>query len=881
MAKKGKSKKKARAAIAAPAALPQPTPGNPQALALLNRACQLHQQGDLAQAEQGYRQALALDGSLLNGWRNLGAMLRQLGRSADGRQCTEQALKLDPADASLWGNYGNVLRDLGELEASLQAFQQGLQRSPGNWGLLLGQAITLARLNRHQQVVELLTPQTDQPVPEGGSNALADLLLELGNAHHALGQLERALACWQRGALSAEGEKRLFIGLNTAQVLCDRKQYKEAATICSGLEPLFPDNANLIYAQGVIARGLGDVQRAYGLFERALQLEPNYPICLNTFGLMLRDMGRSHQARECFEKALACDAGFGPAMNNLGSVLKDVARYSEALHWLREGAKTMADNPAAQSNVLFTLVGYELEPAPERYAEARRFAEKALATHPAGYERHRDRVPDPDPDRPLRLGLVSPDFCRHAVSYFIEPLLEHWDRDQLEVFLYSNGEVRDDYTARLQEKADHWRDIRLLGQEEAIAQILRDEIDILMDLAGHTAGNRLALMAGKPAPIQATYLGYYGTTGLEQVDYWLTDAVLHPPECDADDPCSEERWRLDRPYVSFRPLPSAPPVSPPPCLRNGFITFGSFNQSRKITQRTAEHWLAVLQAVPGSRLLLKSRNLGEPTEQQRVRELFEGLGLASERLTLQGHSPTVEQHLAAYSQLDIALDTYPYTGCTTSADALWMGVPVLTVAGSSMVSRQAAAVLTAVGCSDWICGDANELVAKAQQLARDPQALAAQRAAQRQQVSASPLLDHADLARATERAFRQWWHRWLEREGWGTGSRGWQQAYADKPHPPQGAGLWCPLGNRPHQALPLWLGPLGDAEAQRWQQQGYAIERLAGLSPWQTPAAALFRRHRRGEPVLAVVEAGDSPAIAAQQAWWQQVYPQLVWERQR
>jgi predicted O-linked N-acetylglucosamine transferase (SPINDLY family) len=188
----------------------------------------------------------------------------------------------------------------------------------------------------------------------------------------------------------------------------------------------------------------------------------------------------------------------------------------------------MLNNPAAHSNVLFTLVGYEIEPAQQRYEEARRFAEKALATHPAGFERYRDRLPDPDPDRRLKVGLISPDFCRHAVSYFIEPLLDKWDRKQLEIILYSNGEVRDDYTIRLQKKADQWREIRLLSQEEIIAMMLRDEVDILIDLAGHTAGNRLGLMAGKPAPIQATYLGYYGTTGLTQVDYWLTDSVLHP-----------------------------------------------------------------------------------------------------------------------------------------------------------------------------------------------------------------------------------------------------------------------------------------------------------------------------------------------------------------
>ena len=871
MAKKGKKKAAAKATTA-------PADGG----ALLNQACELHQQGNLGAAEQAYRKALAVDGSLQNAWRNLGAMLRQQGRHQEGRQCTEAALKLNPSDGSLWGNYGNVLRDLGELEASLQAFQTGLQHSPGNGGLLHGQAISLGRLGRHQQVVDLLTPLVSQTVPEGGSNALADLLLELGNAQYELGKKEEALANWQRGAHSAEGEKRLFIGLNTAQVLCDRKQYQEAQLICSGLEPLYPENANLVYAQAVIARGLSNLQLAYGLFEKALLLDPNYPVCLNTFGLMLRDMGRSHQARECFEKALACDPNFGPAMNNLGSVLKDVARYEEALGWLRKGAEKMLNNPAAHSNVLFTLVGYELEPAQQRFEEARRFAEKALATHPAGFERYRDRLPDPDPERRLRVGLISPDFCRHAVSYFIEPLLDKWDRKQLEIILYSNGEVRDDYTIRLQQKADQWREIRLLSQEEIIAMMLRDEVDILIDLAGHTAGNRLGLMAGKPAPIQATYLGYYGTTGLTQVDYWLTDSVLHPPELDAEDPCTEERWRLGRPYVSYRPIDTAPGVSAPPCIKNGWIQFGSFNQSRKITQQTANNWMAVLNAVPNSKLILKSRNLGEESERKRITELFNGLGLGNDRLIIQGHSPSVEQHLAAYGQLDIALDTFPYTGCTTSADALWMGVPVLTVAGGSMVSRQAAAVLTAVGRSEWVCNSQAELVSKAQELAANHQALIALRHGQRAMVAASELMNHEGLAKAMEQTFRQWWLRWLEKEGWGGGSRSWADACMAKPvaalQPKRPDGFWH-LSQRPWRSLPLWLGEMENTEASKWHNSGYKMVAMKALNPWQGEVLGLFKKQQQGEKIL-VVWAGSKEKYEQQQAWWKMVYPQLVVEKQ-
>ena len=575
---------------------------------LFAQACACHQQGKEEDALELYKRAVQADPKLCGAWRNLGSLLRQRGQLAEARKCTEQALSLDKSDGSLWGNYGNILRDLGQLEESCQAFQQGLKITPGSKGLLQGLAISFGRRGEHQRVLQLLTPVVEQDLPHSssGDNALSDLLLELGNAHHALEQNDLALQRWQQGTHGAEGDKRLFIGLNIAQVLCGRKRFEEAATICSGLEPQFPRNPNLSYAQGVIARGIGQLDRAIQLFEQALAWNPAYPICLNTYGLLLRDIGRTHQSRRCFEQALVHDPNFGAAMNNLGSVLKDVGRYEEALFWLRKGANAL-NNPAAHSNVLFTLVGYELEPAPQRLEEAQRFA-KRFGQHP--FERWRDRIPNPDPQRRLKVGLISPDFCRHAVSYFVEPLLEQWNRSELEIYLYSCGEQIDDYSARLQEKADHWVDLRGQPDEYCLAQILRDEIDILVDLAGHTAGNRLSLLAAKAAPIQATYLGYYGTTGLPQVDYWITDPVLHPPDRDAEDPCTETRWRLDRCYVSYRPLPQAPAVQPPPSERTGKITFGSFNQTRKITPKTAAHWMEVLRAVPESRLLLKSKNLG-------------------------------------------------------------------------------------------------------------------------------------------------------------------------------------------------------------------------------------------------------------------------------
>jgi len=836
---------------------------------LFECACTKHQEGDIKNAERLYQQAVEADPSLQSAWRNLGALMRQEGKTKEARYCTEQALKLDSSEGSLWGNYGNVLRDQGLLEESCRAFREGLKRAPNSRGLLQGLAISLGQRGEHQQVVELLTPVADETLAQSsnGINELSEVLLELGNAYYALGDKDQALQRWREGTYGAEGVKRLFIGLNIAQVLCGDRRFAEATELCQELEKLFPDNENLVYAQGVIARGTGDLERAAQLFEKALKRNPAYPICLNTYGLLLRDIGRTHQARQCFEQALIHDPNFGAAMNNLGSVLKDVARYDEALVWLRKGAEALSESPAAHSNVLFTLVGYELEPADKRLAEAQRFA-KRFAQHP--FERWRDRIPDPNPQRRLKIGLISPDFCRHAVSYFIEPLLEQWNRQKLEISLYSCGERFDDYSARLQSKADHWVNLHGQSDKACVTQILQDEIDILIDLAGHTAGNRLALLGAKAAPIQGTYLGYYGTTGLPQVDYWITDSVLHPPEKDEYDPCSEERWRLDRCYVAFRPLPTAPPVQSPPSTRRGFITFGSFNQSRKITPKTASHWMGVLNAIPSSKLLLKSKNLGEQVERQRVETLFKEMGLAPDRLELRGHSHSLEEHMASYNDVDIALDTFPYTGCTTTADALWMGVPVLTVEGDSMVSRQAAAVLRGVGLDRWICCDGAEMIERAMSLVNDRKDLLRQRLQQRQQMAQSELLDHSGLAASLEDTFREWWLQWLKKECWSTNPeiKAWPQTSKNTAHTSV-----SPITNSISKRLPLWLGPLPDAERQRWEAQGQRVVRVQNLRPWGK-AVSLFAKEQPGK-VLVWLEKGAS---RQSQQWWKDTYPQLMWE---
>tara|TARA_B100001173_G_scaffold251481_1_gene222452 strand:+ start:2059 stop:4362 length:2304 start_codon:yes stop_codon:yes gene_type:complete len=730
-------------------------------LRLFAKACEHHQRQELSEAESLYRESVQRDPSLVDAYRNLGSMLRQMGRPEEGLVCQEKAVALQPRDPGLLGNLGNVLRDLGRLDEARSAFEKATEIAPNEIGPHLGLAITLNALKQHERLITELEPFIEKIDSNEKKNEASELILEIGNAYHCLGNEKQALILWEEARIHSQGEKQLAMVLNTAQVLCSKQNHAEAENILKPYLKHFPAQPNLIYAIGVTVRGQGRWEEACELFTKALEHDPNYAICLNTYGLLLREMGQVHQSRNCFEKALKIDKNFGAAMNNLGSVLKDIAQYEDALKWLRQGAMQLGHNAAAYSNVLFTLVGYELEPALERYEEACRFGKKFSN---ARYERWRDSVLSPNSEKELRIGFISPDFCRHAVSYFIEPLLEQWKQSSLNITLYAAGTVRDDYTDRLKEKVNHWREIQHANDEQVVQQIRQDEIDILIDLAGHTAGNRLPIFTHKPAPIQATYLGYYGTTGLNQIDYWISDYTLHPDNLIQNDLSSESHWRLPRTYVSYRPLDESPEVAPLPLLERKIPMFGSFNQSRKITQKTASNWMKVLTKIPRAHLYLKSKNLGEESEANRIRKLFEELGLDEDRLHLEGHSPNVATHLDRYRNIDIALDTYPYTGCTTTADALWMGVPVLTVAGKSMVSRQAAAVVMGAGHAEWICLDSDDMANKAQDLLRDINKLKELRRSLRSELKKSELLNHGELAICLENTFREWWGKLLIEE---------------------------------------------------------------------------------------------------------------------
>lgn len=493
-----------------------------------------------------------------------------------------------------------------------------------------------------------------------------------------------------------------------------------AAQVLREIVTIWPSKAEMHNNLGTVYQAMGRIEDAIAAYEAALKINPRLAGTLNSLGSVHLGKGDFEQAEGCYRQCLAADAGDLRARSNLLMLLNylpgaDAASvFEEHLEWGR----------AARSRI--PLMAQE---APEKLE--------------AGASRR------------LRVGYVSSDFREHSVASFVEPVLLHHDRSRFEVCCYSDLPRPDDTTERIKATADLWRDIHKLSDAETARLIREDRIDILVDLAGHTGNNRLGIFAARPAPLQVTYLGYPNTTGLDTIDYRITDEVA--------DPAGEEAWfsekllRVEGCFLTYRPDPGAPDVAPLPALANGHVTFGSFNNFSKINPQVLRLWADVLEQVPGSRLLLKCPALTDAGVQARVRADFDALGISAERLELLGHTRTRAEHLALYARVDIALDTFPYNGTTTTCEALWMGVPVVSIEGRHHSGRVGATLLRAAGLADWLAGSPGAFVAIARDRAADTAELARLRGSLRERLQTSRLCDAAAFTRSLEAGLIEAW----------------------------------------------------------------------------------------------------------------------------
>jgi predicted O-linked N-acetylglucosamine transferase (SPINDLY family) len=364
----------------------------------------------------------------------------------------------------------------------------------------------------------------------------------------------------------------------------------------------------------------------------------------------------------------------------------------------------------------------------------------------------------------LRIGYLSPDFREHSVSYFARSFLGAHNHSAFEVVGYDNSRRPDAVTASIQAMTDQWRRVATLNDDQIASQIRDDRIDILVDLAGHMAGNRLLVFARRPAPVQVTYLGYPDTTGLRRIDYRLTDEIADPAGT-SDSFNTERLIRLPGCAWCYTPPDSAPEISPLPAQTSGRLTLASFNNFAKVTLDVIALWVRVLNAVQGSQLLIKAAGLDYPSARQRVLEQFASAGISTDRLELLGRTRTTAEHLAMYQRCDIALDTFPYHGTTTSCEALWMGLPVITLLGQMHLSRVSASLLHAVDLDDCVAQNADEYVGIASAMSRDLARLAELRLSLRERMRGSPLLDAKAFTRGLEEQYRQMWVNWVTGQG--------------------------------------------------------------------------------------------------------------------
>ena len=608
---------------------------------------------------------------------------------------------------------GIIANARGDVVAGIGRIQRAIAMAPGKAAFHNSLGVLLARQGRHGSAAECYRRAIG--LDAGLSDAHGNLAVTL----RALGQLQGAIASLHK-----------VIALDPANV-----------------------EAHLRLADALHVTGSHG--EAIAAAEQAVELDPNDARVHGQLGIVLRGMGRTTEAIQACRRSLEFAPGTAGTHNNLAQLLKDQARLPEALACYRRALQLDPTNASVHSNLLLSLHYAEPYDAQVIFAEHRHWAKR----HSARTSAHAPSVAgDRNPNKRLRIGYVSADLKNHSVAFFLEPLLAARDRHAFEVVCYANSVTTETTTARLRALADGWRDIASLNDEQADALIRSDAIDILVDLSGHTKGNRLPVFTRKPAPVQVTYLGYPDTTGIDAIDYRLTDEWADPPG-HTEHLHTEQLVRLPDGFLCYQPPLSCPQVALPPMLQRGGVTFGSFNNLAKVSPTVIGYWAATLSAVPDSRLLLKSKALADSGTREYLHEQFRAHGIDARRVELVGWSSARADHMGRYSEVDIALDTFPYHGATTTCEALWMGVPVVTLAGSVHASRVGVSLLHAAGHADLIAELPLEYVRKAVELAADADRLAALRSALRERLQASPLTDARRIAGSIEAAYRDMWRR--------------------------------------------------------------------------------------------------------------------------
>jgi len=707
----------------------------------LARAMEAHRRMDYEEAEAAYRAVLQVEPLNADANHNVGVLLAiHLLRPVESLPYFEAALNVDAGNTQYWFSYIDGLIRSGYFDMARQvlpvAQAQGLSRAISN-------ALS-ERLPQSELVVEPVAHVVQEPTP-AEQKALVGYFQ---NKSYAQGEaFARALVerCPESG----------FAWKALGAMLQPQGKKEEALEVKKRAVQLMPDDAEGLCNLGRAHFELGQIPESIAVFRTTVAVKPDHAEAFNNLGLAFNANGQIHEAHACFERAIALQPNFAEAYNNLSGIFNAHGRVDEAMDALQHALDAKPDHRVAFDNLLF-VANYHPDKSGEEIYEIyadyeRRFGEP----HRSEWTAHGNA---PAAGRRLKVGYVSPDFKNHACTFFMEPLLAHHDPRVVDVYAYAELTQEDGATQRYKRYVEHWVPTRGMSDAALAARIRADGIDILVELAGHTAGNRLGVFARKPAPVSMSWMGYGYTTGLKAIDYYLTDTASAPEGC--EHLFSEKPWRLPGSYTAYRPATTTGEPSPLPALERGYITLGTLTRGVRINHRTIRVWTAILQRLPTAHIVIDSSSFKDASVQQAAVDKFTAQGIAPERLHIGFNSPPWD----VLRGIDIGLDCFPHNSGTTLFETLYMGLPFVTLAGRPSVGRIGSAILEGVGHPEWIAQTEEEYVDKVVALAADLPALARQRATLRQQMKDSRLMDEEGFARNVEQAYAHMFQLWERRD---------------------------------------------------------------------------------------------------------------------
>jgi protein O-GlcNAc transferase len=710
----------------------------------LEMAMRHHRGGQLAEAESLYRQILTHAPRHSKATHLLGMLEAQNGRLDAGIELIRRAIALEPGVAAYHSNLCELLRKAGKLEEAIVQGRRAVAIGPDNLETHNNLGLALSDTRQFEEAVACFRRAAEiQP----NSSAVQQ---NLGNALREAGRLSEANQCFDRAAKMKQTDADAFNKLGVSHAKQGRLD-DAIASLRQSVE-LRPDSAEFNNNLGNALIESRQLPEGLKFVRKAVELNPGIAKAHANLGAVNAMLGNHQEAIESYRRAIEILPDFAEMHSNIANSLREMGQIEEAITAYRKAIDLRPDMPALHSNLIFALQASWRHDAGTVRTEMLRFAERHERSLRSKWPPHAN---DPNPDRKLKIGFISADFLLHPLANCMIPLLGHLDRSKVDLFCYASVLQTDDVTNKLRRLSPNWRNVWGRSDDSLFEDIRNDGIDILVDLSLHTSGNRLMVVARKPAPVQATFLAYPGGSGLSAIDYRITDSYLDPPGQESD-ASVEKPYRLRHSFWCYEPLIDALEPGNLPALRSGYITFGCLNKFSKASPKAFELWAQILARVENSRLLL----LADPgTHRQDVFDRFQKQGIDPGRIEFVSRQSIVA-YMQMYRRIDIGLDPFPFCGGITTCDALWMGVPVVTLAGETPISRGGCSILSNAGLNDLIAENPQQYVEIAASLASDLNRLTEMRTSMRRRLEVSSLMNAKQYAADVEAAFREMWRAW-------------------------------------------------------------------------------------------------------------------------